>query len=115
MNPPDPKPIKRVVDRSARPAGDRCVATGQTYILHAHHLVPRGGGGGKAGGDDVTENLVWLESGVHDRFHHGSPAQRAEAGHLIRKGLGLEHIGYIVAHPRGGWEFLENKYPAEPW
>ena len=110
MTSPDPKPAKRIKDKSVKPAGERCVATGARDGLHAHHLISRGQDGG-----DVTGNLVWLEAGVHDRFHHGSPAQRAEAGHLIRKGLGAEHIDYIVRHTRGGWEFLENKYPSEPW
>ena len=110
MNPPDPKPPARVKDKKVRPTGDRCVATGITDSLHAHHLISRG-----QGGDDLPDNLVWVAARLHDDFHHGSPTQRYEAGHLIRKGLGTEHIDYIVKHRRGGWEWLESKYPAEPW
>ena len=107
---PDPKPPARVKDKKARPTGDRCVATGVNYDLHAHHLISRG-----QDGDDVADNLVWVAGYLHDHFHHGSVTQRYEAGHAIRKGLGLEHIDYIVDHRRGGWAWLESKYPADPW
>lgn len=110
MTHPDPKPPARIKDKKARPTGAQCVATGVTDSLHAHHLISRG-----QGGDDLPDNLVWVAARLHDDFHHGSPTQRYDAGHLIRKGLGSEHVAYIVAHRRGGWEWLENRYPSEPW
>ena len=110
MSRSDPKPAARVKDKKVRPSGAQCVATGITDTLHAHHLISRA-----QGGDDVPENMVWVELFTHDRFHAGSPSQRYEAGHAIRKGLSVEHIDYIVKHRRGGWEWLDQKYPAEPW
>ena len=111
MNPPDPKPPRRIKDKTVIPAGPlRCVVTGATEGLTRFHLISRA-----QGGDDVPENVVWVEAFTHDRFHAGSPTQRYEAGHLIRKGLGVKHIDYIVKHRRGGWAFLDWKYPAEPW
>ena len=108
---PDPKPEKRIIDKTVKPTGDRCVVTGQTYNLHAHHLIPRGGGGGKAGGDDCLENLVWLSASLHDLFHSGSPAQRETVGMRVRDVRTEEQMVYLLNHPRGGEDFLERKYP----
>lgn len=107
----DPKPPARIVDKTVIPAGPtRCVVTGATEGLTRFHLISRA-----QGGSDVPENMVWVEAFTHDGFHAGSPLQRYEIGHAVRIALGSEHLDYITAHPRGGWEWLEKHFPAEQW
>ena len=104
---PDPKPVKRIIDKSVVPAGPHvCALTGSTSGLTRFHLISRG-----QGGDDVPDNLIWVGSFLHDMFHSGSSAQRESVGMRVRDVLTDEQQQYILSHPRGGEDFLDRKYP----
>jgi hypothetical protein len=106
---PDPRPVARLRDEKVLPRGERrCCATNRTDDIHRHHLVER-----DAGGDDVVENLVWLNKWTHDNFHYGAETQRRLVGHKIRLTLTEDQVAYILSHRRGGPAFLERVYPLE--
>lgn len=59
MTPQDLKPGKRIDDPSATPLYSEVVetlVTPGTRLITRHHIVPR-----SQGGDDVPENLVWVD------------------------------------------------------
>lgn len=107
MTPADPKPQKRIVDKDVVPDGPQaCALTGTHSGLTRFHLISRA-----QGGDDVPENMIWVESFLHDMFHSGSPAQRETVGMRVREVLTDEQMKYVLNHPRGGEDFLDRKYP----
>lgn len=96
---PDPKPAKRIIDRSAisakmnRERARGCRSCGrQDRRLEAHHLIPR-----SLGGDDVSPNIVGLcggPDGCHELFEH-SASFRVPVGRKIGRALEPDEEAHV--------------------
>lgn len=81
----DPKRTPRIKDpvllRLLKYTSDECEISGFTEGLHLHHCIFK-----SQGGDDVRENIICLNEGLHTDYHHGDPATRfAVADHIASK------------------------------
>jgi hypothetical protein len=121
----DPKPLKRIVNPSAKPLDPTPLYTGVCPLcgrlvntdLSRHHVVSKG-----QGGDDVPENLVWA-CGDGTRGCHGVLTHRGRGDHgddfaFVGRSLlcYLDHLPDVCAYVERtkyvGW--LERYYGAAP-
>lgn len=106
---PDPKPEKRIVNRSA--GREKVLREGRCRIckrvdlpLTRHHLIPR-----SLRGSDVDENIVPL-CGDGVRGCHGLiEARNEEACMKLRASLSKRELAHVIQ--RKGAQFLDNYYP----
>lgn len=102
----------RKVDKkvtSSRPSGQSCVLCGDP-AQSKHHVLPR-----SQGGDDVAENLVWLDGSGTTGCHGDVEARRGDARKLLGQHIKANRpdtVAYVKAKlgDVAGADYLKRHY-----